>query len=112
LETLFAEDHAGNGCQLMSYEYNGRTSQSIRKSRLPVVPIGKGQACSRASRPVIYAYMMGYTNISNYDGSTYEWFFDPENPIESGYPDNWESFAVDEQFVERATALDGSGKTK
>jgi 3-mercaptopyruvate sulfurtransferase SseA len=39
----------------------------------------------RASLPFIYAYMMGYTNMCNYDGSMYEWFFDPSNPIETDY---------------------------
>jgi 3-mercaptopyruvate sulfurtransferase SseA len=40
----------------------------------------------RASLSFLYAYMMDYPNISNYDGSFYEWAFDPDNPIETGYP--------------------------
>lgn len=46
----------------------------------------------RASLPFIYAYMMGYTNMCNYDGSFYEWAFDGTNPIDTGYPSDWSHF--------------------
>jgi thiosulfate/3-mercaptopyruvate sulfurtransferase len=46
----------------------------------------------RASLPFIYAYMMDYTNMCNYDGSFYEWAFDGTNPIDTGYTFDWSQF--------------------
>jgi 3-mercaptopyruvate sulfurtransferase SseA len=72
----------------------------------------------RASLPFIYTYMMGYTNMCNYDGSMYEWFFPGTNPIETGYPTNWESIGMfssypsDQQFIEKDSLLNIIGTTK
>ncbi len=40
----------------------------------------------RASETFFDAYLMGWDNISVYDGGWYEWSMDPSNPVESGEP--------------------------
>jgi thiosulfate/3-mercaptopyruvate sulfurtransferase len=40
----------------------------------------------RASEAFFYAYLMGWINISVYDGGWHEWSSDPSSPIESGDP--------------------------
>jgi hypothetical protein len=42
--------------------------------------------------PFIYTYMMGYTNVCNYDGSFYEWAFDGTNPVDTGFPSDSSEF--------------------
>jgi 3-mercaptopyruvate sulfurtransferase SseA len=32
---------------------------------------------------------MGFPVVGNYDGAFYEWSSDPDNPIETGYPEDW-----------------------
>lgn len=65
----------------------------------------------RASLPFIYAYMMDYTNMCNYDGSMYEWFFPHTNPVDTGYPTDWESigilsfYSADRQSIEEIPSL-------
>ncbi|WBW98114.1 rhodanese-like domain-containing protein [Oceanirhabdus sp. W0125-5] len=41
----------------------------------------------RASETFFYAHLMGWDNISVYDGGWYEWSGDESNPIESGEPE-------------------------
>jgi len=41
----------------------------------------------RASEAFFYAYLMGFKNISVYDGGWFEWSRDKKNPIESGHID-------------------------
>lgn len=41
----------------------------------------------RGSEAFMNAYLMGWPNISVYDGGWYEWSNDPSNPIETGTPD-------------------------
>ncbi len=41
----------------------------------------------RASETFFYAYLMGWDNISVYDGGWYEWSGDTSNPIQTGEPD-------------------------
>ena len=38
----------------------------------------------RAAEAFLYAYLMGWSDISVYDGGWYEWSADPDNPIERG----------------------------
>ncbi len=38
----------------------------------------------RASEAMFYAYVMGWKNVSLYDGGWYEWSEDTSNPIETG----------------------------
>lgn len=40
----------------------------------------------RASEAFFYSYLMGWENISVYDGGWYEWSMDESNPIDSGEP--------------------------
>ncbi|WP_069650698.1 sulfurtransferase [Caloranaerobacter ferrireducens] len=40
----------------------------------------------RASEAFFYAYLMGWENISVYDGGWYEWSMDESNPVEFGDP--------------------------
>lgn len=40
----------------------------------------------RAAEVLIYADVMGFENISLYDGGWYEWSADPINPVETGEP--------------------------
>ncbi len=40
----------------------------------------------RASEAFFYSYLMGWENISVYDGGWYEWSMYPGNPIEIGDP--------------------------
>jgi len=40
----------------------------------------------RASEAFLAAYLMGYENISVYDGGWYEWSADENNPVETGTP--------------------------
>ncbi|MTI70274.1 MAG: thiosulfate sulfurtransferase [Firmicutes bacterium] len=40
----------------------------------------------RASETFFYAYLMGWDNISVYDGGWFEWSMDKSNPIEKGEP--------------------------
>ncbi len=44
----------------------------------------------RASETFFYAYLMGWPNVSIYDGGWFEWSSDPANPIEAGVPDGEE----------------------
>jgi molybdopterin synthase sulfurtransferase len=64
----------------------------------------------RASLPFIYAYMMDYTNMCNYDGSFYEWNFYPDNPVDSGFTFDWSQFdgAVSASDSVNATTIQGS----
>ena len=40
----------------------------------------------RASEAFFAAYLMGYENISVYDGGWYEWSADENNPVDTGIP--------------------------
>lgn len=40
----------------------------------------------RASETFFYAYLMGWENISVYDGGWFEWSMDESNPVEMGEP--------------------------
>lgn len=42
----------------------------------------------RASEAFFYAWLMGWKNIAVYDGGWYEWSADPNNPINTGIPEN------------------------
>ena len=36
-----------------------------------------------------YAYMMGYTDVKNWDAGWFDWIADPTRPIETGVPNNY-----------------------
>jgi thiosulfate/3-mercaptopyruvate sulfurtransferase len=40
----------------------------------------------RASLAWFYAYIMGWEDISIYDGGWFEWSMDPANPVQIGDP--------------------------
>ena len=40
----------------------------------------------RASEAFFSAWLMGWPNVSIYDGGWFEWRSDPDNPIETGLP--------------------------
>lgn len=40
----------------------------------------------RGSEAFLNAYLMGWPNVSVYDGGWFEWSNDPKNPVESGIP--------------------------
>lgn len=42
----------------------------------------------RGSEAWFNAWLMGWPRVSVYDGGWFEWSADPENPVESGIPDN------------------------
>lgn len=42
----------------------------------------------RASEAFFCAWLMGWPNVAVYDGGWFEWSSDPENPVESGIPEN------------------------
>lgn len=48
----------------------------------------------RGSEAFINAWLMGYPEISVYDGGWFEWSSDPENPIETGIPAGKESMKI------------------
>ena len=41
----------------------------------------------RASEAFFAAYLMGFDNISVYDGGWYEWSADKSNPVDTGVPE-------------------------
>ena len=42
----------------------------------------------RGSEAFMNAYLMGWPNISVYDGGWFEWSSDPDNPIATGEPES------------------------
>jgi len=43
----------------------------------------------RGSEAWFNAWLMGWPRVSVYDGGWFEWSNDPENPYETGVPENW-----------------------
>ncbi|MBW6490818.1 MAG: hypothetical protein K0B15_06430 [Lentimicrobium sp.] len=45
----------------------------------------------RGSEAWFNAWLMGWPKVSVYDGGWFEWSNDPENPCETGIPENWDT---------------------
>ncbi len=63
---------------------NHLKSLGIHKQVEPIFYCGTGW---RSSIGFFQAYIMGFENMRNYDGSFYEWSFDPKRPISTESPD-------------------------